>query len=300
MKTLKLGKLYYEISRYNEPSITIRPGETIAIETEDAFSGQIRNKSDRRDEQAIPDSNPQSGPIYIEGVNSDDTLVVHINEIEARLGQAATRTGRVEGIGEFIGLNPPHGTRITPIKDRRIQWSSTLEIPYAPMIGTIGCAPDVGVPTTGPAGDYGGNIDIKEVTEGNTIYLPIYVPGALLHLGDVHASQGDGELCKTALEMPATVTITVDVIKGKQITRPRIRSPKEIMTVATGTPMERTVARAYTDLIMWMEEEYRIPKWEGYNLVTQVGSTSMGYFAIGTVAAKIRKEYVESAADEFA
>ena len=271
MKTLKLGKLYYEISRYNEPSITIRPGETIAIETEDAFSGQIRNKSDRRDEQAIPDSNPQSGPIYIEGVNSDDTLVVHINEIEARLGQAATRTGRVEGIGEFIGLNPPHGTRITPIKDRRIQWSSTLEIPYAPMIGTIGCAPDVGVPTTGPAGDYGGNIDIKEVTEGNTIYLPIYDPGALLHLGDVHASQGDGELCKTALEMPAT-----------------------------GTPMERTVARAYTDLIMWMEEEYRIPKWEGYNLVTQVGSTSMGYFAIGTVAAKIRKEYVESAADEFA
>ena len=116
----------------------------------------------------------------------------------------------------------------------------------------------------------------------------------------MHASQGDGELCKTALEMPATVTITVDVIKGKQITRPRIRSPKEIMTVATGTPMERTVARAYTDLIMWMEEEYRIPKWEGYNLVTQVGSTSMGYFAIGTVAAKIRKEYVESAADEFA
>ena len=106
MKTLKLGKLYYEISRYNEPSITIKPGETIAIETEDAFSGQIRNKGDRRDEQAIPDSNPQSGPIYIEGVNSDDTLIVHINEIESPTASNANDVRPFIVAGELTYVPP--------------------------------------------------------------------------------------------------------------------------------------------------------------------------------------------------
>ena len=182
------------------------------------------------------------------------------------------------------------------MKDGKVWWSPRLAIPYTPMIGTIGTAPDMGAPATGPAGPYGGNMDIKEVTEGNTLYLPVFVPGALLHLGDAHAAQGDGELCTSGLEMPATITIRVDLIKNKTIPRPRIRSPQELMTVATGTPMERSVARAYADLILWMEEEYGVPRWDGFNLCTHVGSISVGYHAIGTVAAKIRLEYVEAAA----
>ena len=296
MKELKLGKLYYEISRHNPPALTIESGETVSVETEDAFSGQIKKEGDRRDAVKMPYGNPQSGPIQVEGAGPGDTLAVHIERIDARLGQAATRTGGTVMIGEFIGLDVPHGTRICPVRDGKIWWSPRLGIPYRPMIGTIGCAPAMGVPTTGPAGDHGGNIDIKEVTEGNTIYLPVYVPGALLHLGDVHAAQGDGELCTTALEMPATVTMRIDLIKGKTIPRPRIRSSEELMTVATGTPMERSIARAYADLILWMEQDYGISRWDGYNLCTQVGTLSIGYFAIGTVAAQIRTEYVEAAA----
>ena len=295
MKELKLGKLYYEISRHNPPVLTIQPGETVSVETEDAFSGQVRKESDRRDRQKLPYGNPQSGPIYIEGAEKGDTLAVHIGKIEARIGQAATHTGGPGGLGEYLGLDVPHGTRICPIRDGKIWWSDRLAVPYAPMVGTIGAAPEMGVPTTGPAGPWGGNMDIKEVTEGNTVYLPVYVPGALLHLGDAHAAQGDGELCATAFEMPATVVITVDLMKGKTIERPRIRSPHEIMTVVTGTPMERSVARAYADLILWMEEEYGVPRWDGYNLCTQVGSISVGHYVLGTVAAKIRMEYVEAA-----
>ena len=295
MKELKLGKLYYEISRHNPPALTIEPGETVAAETEDAFSGQIRKEGDRRDWSKIPYGNPQSGPIYVQGAERGDTLAVYIEDIEARLGQAATRTAGPVGIAEFLGSDVPHGTRICPVRDGKVWWSPDVGIPYTPMIGTIGCAPDMGVPTTGPAGDHGGNMDIKEVTIGNTLYLPVFVSGALLHLGDVHAAQGDGELCTTGLEMPATVTLRVDLIKGKSIPRPRIRSPREMMAVATGTPMERSVARAYSDLILWMEEEYGIPRWDGYNLCTHVGSISVGYFMIGTVAAKIRTGYVEAA-----
>ena len=111
----------------------------------------------------------------------------------------------------------------------------------------------------------------------------------------MRSAQGDGELRGTALEMPSTVTIRVDLLKGESIERPRIRSKNEIMCVATGTPMERSVAQAYADLILWMEEEYGVPCWDGYSLCTQVGTISVGYFAIGTVAAKIRTDYVEAA-----
>jgi len=296
MKELKLGTLYYEISRHNPPALTIQPGETVSVETEDAFSGHIRKDGDVQDTERMPYANPQSGPIYVEGAEGGDALAIHIERIEARLGLAVTMVTGAGRLGEYLGMDIAKETRICPVKDEKVWWSPQLGIPYAPMIGTIGTAPAMGAPTTMPPGPHGGNMDIKEVTEGNTLYLPVYVPGALLHLGDVHAAQGDGELCGVAMEMAATVTIKVDLVKDKAMDRPRIRSPQEMMAVATGSPMELSVARAYADLILWMEEEYGLPRWQGYNLCTQVGTTSVGYYGVGTVAAKIRSEYVEAAA----
>lgn len=296
MKVLKLGKLYNEISRLNPPALTIQPGETVVVETEDTFNGLVRKPGDERDRKRKPYGNPQSGPIYVEGADKGDTLEIHIIKIEARTGQGANdMSGGRAGLGEYLGLDVPRATRICPVRDGKVWWSPTVAIPYAPMIGVIATAPDMGCPTPGPAGPYGGNMDLKEVTEGNVLYLPVFVPGALLHLGDVHAVQGDGEVCGTAVEMPGTVTLTIKLLKGKTIPWPRIRSPEEMMAVASGTPMERSVARAYADLILWMEEEYGISRWDGYSLCTQVGRISVGYYLIGTVAARIRTEYVEAA-----
>ena len=296
MKELKLGKLLYEISRYNPPAITIAPGETVRVETQDSSSGQLRRREDVRDTAKFPYGNPNAGPISVEGADAGDTLSVHIEDIEAREGLAVTRTGGTEGVGEYLGVDPPQEVRVCPIKDGKVWWSPNVVLPYRPMIGTIGCPTARGVPDTSLPADFGGNMDIKEVTIGNTLYLPVYVPGALLHLGDVHGGQGDGELCKTGLEMPATVTITVDLIKGKTILRPRIRSPEEIMAIAVAMPLERAVYRAYADLILWMEEEYGVPRWDGYSLCSQAGTISIGYVGYGPVAAKLRTEYVEAAA----
>ncbi len=296
MKELKLGNLYYEISRHNPPAIYVNPGETISVETQDTFNGLVKKQGDHRNIKKKPYGNPQSGPIYINGADKGDTLAVHIQKIDARIGQAVNDMswGR-NGMAEFLGTDVPRATRICPVKDGKVWWSPRVGLPYSPMIGTIGTAPAIGVPTTGPAGPYGGNMDLKEVSEGNTLYLPISVPGALLHLGDVHAAQGDGEVCGTALEMPATVTIKIDLIKNKTIERPRIKSRDHIMCIATGNPMERSVARAYSDLFIWMEEDFGVDRWDAYSLCTQVGEISVGYFLIGTVATKIRIQYVEQA-----
>ncbi len=294
MQRLPLGPLYYEFSRHNETRLRIESGETIVVETEDAFSGQIRTDFDRRDKTAKPYGNPQTGPIWVEGAEPGDTLAVTIDEISPSSGQCATRTSDPRQLAEWLGTECPHGTHICKISDGQIHWSDTITIPYQPMLGCIGTAPDTGVPTTGPAGPHGGNMDIIETCPGNIVYLPVFVEGAYLYLGDAHAAMGHGELSASGLEMPSETTITVNLIKDKQIVAPRIESPSEIMAIATGCPMERAIAAAYAQLILWMESDYGWDRWKAYDLLTHAGQISVGYYAIGTVAAKIAKRYLES------
>ena len=293
MKKLPLGPLHYEFSRHNEPRLRIVPGETILVEAEDAFSGQIRTNDDRRDKIKNPSSNPQTGPIWIEGAEPGDALAVKIEEIQPSIGQCATRTSDPRQLAEWLGDDCPHGVHVCPIRDGQIYWSDDITIPYTPMLGCIGTAPDSGVPTTGPAGPHGGNMDIIETCPGNTVYLPVFVSGGYLYLGDAHAAMGHGELSASGLEMPSETKVTVDLIKDKNLPGPRIESPTEIMTVATGCPMERSTAQAYAWLILWMEEEFGWDRWKAYDILTHVGQISVGYYQIGTVAAKIAKRYLK-------
>lgn len=292
MKHLPVGPLYYEFSRHNPPRLRLAPGESATVDSEDAFSGQIRTNDDRRDKKKKPYGNPQTGPIWIEGAKPGDTLAVRIDDIQPTLGQCATRTSDPRQLSEWLGTECPHGTHVCPIRDGVIHWSDQVQIPYSPMLGCIGTAPDMGVPTTAPAGIHGGNMDIVETAPGNTVYLPVFVEGALLYLGDAHAAMGHGELSASGLEMPARTTITVDLRPGKTIPGPRIESPTEIMAIATGCPMERATAQAYAWLILWMESEYGWDRWRAYDLLTHVGTISVGYYAFGTVAAKISKHYL--------
>jgi acetamidase/formamidase len=275
--------------------LRITPGETLVVESEDAFSGQIRTESDRRDKTKMPYSNPQTGPIWIEGSEPGDALAVTICAIEPTRGSCVTRTGDAGVLAPWLGSNCPHGTHLCPIRDGEIHWSDDVRIPYAPMLGCIGTAPAWGSPTTLPAGSHGGNMDIVEVCPGNTIFLPVFVPGGYLYLGDAHAAMGHGELSASGLEMAAETTIVVELIKERPIPGPRIESPEEIMTVASGCPMERSAAKAFAELILWMESDYGWDRWRAYDLLTHVARMSIGYHAIGTVAAKVGKRYLDAA-----
>lgn len=270
----------------------VTPGEQVLVETEDAFSGQIRTNEDRRDKQKKPYGNPLTGPIWVDGAEPGDTLAVRIDEIRPSIGQCATRTSDPRQLTEWLGADCPHGVHVCPIRDGQIHWSDDLTIPYRPMLGCIGTAPNMGVPTTGPAGLHGGNMDIIEVCPGNTVLLPVYVPGAYLYLGDAHAAMGHGELSASGLEMPSHTLIHIDLRKQKPIPGPRVEGPDEIMTIATGCPMERSVAQAFAWLALWMESDYGWDRWKAYDLLTHVGQLSVGYYAIGTVAAKISTRYL--------
>jgi acetamidase/formamidase len=292
MQRVSAEPLGYEFSRHLEPRLQITPGDTILVESEDALSGQIRTDDDRRDKSKMPWSNPVAGPIAVAGAAPGDALAVTIQEIRPRDGRCATYTGSPKQLCEWLGTDVPHGAHVCPIKGDTIYWSESVTIPFAPMLGCIGTAPDWGTPTTIPAGPHGGNMDLVEVRPGSVVYLPVFVEGGFLYLGDAHAAMGHGELSATGLEMAAETTITVDLVRGKPLPGPRIVTPDEIMTVASGCPMERSIAEAYARLILWMEQEFGWDRWKAYDLLTHVGRISIGYYGIGTVATKIEKRYL--------
>ena len=298
MKRRGMEKLYFSIGPFNEPRLRVKPGEIIAVETEDAFIGMIKKPGDWKDNVKIPRSNPVSGPIFVEGAEKGDTLVVEIKSIKPLTGQGATRVGGLAILGggaraitQFLKTDLPRKVWICPIRDGRVYWKD-LALPYEPMIGTIGTALERQAISTGRAGPHGGNMDLREVCPGNRLYLPVNVEGALLHLGDVHAVQGDGELCGTAVEMPAENVIKIDLIKEKAISWPRIETPEYIMAVGVAKPMEDAIRIAFSQLILWMEQEYGFDAWDAYNLCTQVAEISVGAYLLGCVAAKFPKRYL--------
>jgi amidase len=295
MKRIPLGPLMYEFDRKAEPRARVTPGETLVVELEDAFSGQIRTPTDRRDKSRMPYSNPMTGPLVVEGAERGDTLAVRIHEIRPTLGRCFTRTSDPRLLSEWLGTECPHGTRVCEIRDGWIHWSETIRLPYQPMLGCLGTSPDWGVPTTGPAGPHGGNMDILETAPGSVVYFPVFVPGAYFYLGDAHAAMGHGELSASGLEMPAETTITLDLIKGQSIPGPRIVTAEEIMTVASGPPMERALAQAFAQLILWMESGYGWNRWHAYDLLTHAARISVGYYAMGTVAVKVARRLLGEA-----
>ncbi len=305
MKKLSLqaqGKLNYTISPFNQPTLTIKAGETVVIETEDAFTGQIRKPGDKRDTTTIPYANPQTGPIFVERAEKGDMLVVEIKDIKPTIGQGATRIPSYwwylgepgsSAIGRFLNAALPHGSRICPIKDGKVYFTEKIVLPYEPFIGTIGTAPEIEAVSTYYPGPHGGNMDLPDICVGNRVYLPVRVSGALPHVGDVHAVQGDGEICGTAIEIPAESTLTIDLVKGKPIRWPRVESPDYLMAVAssgTGRTLEDAIRIAFIELIRWLEDDYGFDRMEAYQLCTQTARVRLGN--VWTVAAKFPKKYL--------
>ena len=290
---IRLGPLIYEISRLRKPVVTIDPGDSVVVETEDAFSGQVRVPGDVRDRVALPLSDPVAGPIAVNGAEPGDALRVRIVDIEPLIGQCATYVLPAPPVVTSLPSPIPDMTRICQIVDGVIRWSEDLAIPYRPMIGLIACAPAMGAPTTVQAGDYGGNMDIREVAPGATVMLPVFVPGGLLYLGDCHAAQGAGEVSGIALEMPARSRIVVDLEKGIGLPWPRIETDSELMAIACGRPLDEAVGIAFSRLAGWLNRSYGWDRWEALSLLSQVGEVSVGYYWGGGVAAKVSKSFVQ-------
>jgi amidase len=298
----------YVFSPYLPPVARVKPGEKVVLYTDDAFESRVKKKTDLPS-KSLPTAkflNPLTGPIYVEGADPGDTLVARIESIEPTRDFAVSCF-----IHYFGGLTSTPFTRFLqdPLPEKTWIWQLKegseekyffndeirVKVPWDPFMGTFAVAPDLESISSLTPGPFGGNMDVPDVKPGNTIYLPVFNPGALFYTADCHGHQGQGEVCGVALEITAKVTMVFDVIKQKKIEWPRIESHKAIMTVASARPMEDAARIAYVELVLWMEAEFGFSRWEAYELLTQVGGLYVGNMVDTTysLVASIDKDYLK-------
>jgi amidase len=277
----------YVFNPYRKPIARVKPNERVTIHTDDAFESRITKKEDlpSRALATAKFLNPQTGPIYVEGAEPGDTLAVRIERIEPTRDFAVSVL-----IPYFGGLTSTNLTRTLqePLPERVWIWDLVdggtklvneelgVKLPWEPFLGTLAVAPDLEAITALAPGPFGGNMDVPDVKPGNTVYLPVWNPGALVYTGDCHARQGQGELCGVALEITSKVTVVFELIKDRAIEWPRIESDEAIMVVGSARPMEDAARIANTELVLWLEQEYGYDRWDAYQLLTQAGGLYVG------------------------
>ncbi|WP_296615802.1 acetamidase/formamidase family protein [Sphingomonas sp.] len=245
------------------PVLTLWPGDTLRTSTID--SGGIDSTGKTR----ALFGNPQTGPFFIAGATTGDTLAIHIvkltpnrdwaDSLDTIVARALT-PGLAAKAGELgrkvrWRLDRDHGFATPEGATGKLEG---YRVPLRPMLGGLGLASGFGSPplSTGDTGRAGGNMDFPEIVEGNTVYLPVQQPGALLYLGDAHALQGDGETSQYALETSMDVVIRIDLIKNKAISVPRIESPTELMVLGQAGSLDEALKSAGSGLIQWLQQDY--------------------------------------------
>lgn len=298
------GEYSYVYGPYRAPVLTIKPGDTVVAETEDAFGGAIKTVDDLPSKSIrMPFVNPQCGPIAVEGAEPGDVVCVQILSIKPRGPQPVGTSALIPEFGGLVSnsntamLNPPLPERVMKyeITEQGVKFSDRVTLPYEPFIGTLGVSPQIEAVLSLQPDYWGGNMDLPDVAPGAIVYFPVLHKDAYLYLGDCHGRQGDGELCGVAVEMPSTTTIRVDLIKNWAISWPRLENEHFIMTIGSARPMEDAARIAYRELTRWLASDYGFDELEAYFLLTQAGRMRVGNMVDPkyTLGASILKSYIK-------
>jgi len=210
------------------PALTVAPGETVAFDCLDASGGQLTAKSTVADVTTLDFGriNPVNGPVYIDGAAPGDAVKI---TIESFAPSGFGWTANIPGFGLLADQFPEPALHLWAYDKASLApaaYSPVGRVPLKPFAGTIGLAPgEPGLHSIVPPRAVGGNLDIRDLSAGVTLYLPVEVAGGLFSVGDTHAAQGDGEICGTAIESPMSVTLTLDLVKDARLAAPRYTTP---------------------------------------------------------------------------
>jgi amidase len=271
--------LTYEFSAETEPVATVAAGDVFVVETHDTSTGRIHRREDVPDFVRLRDPrkvNPAAGPVFVEGASPGDDLIVEILDIRLQ------PTGFVRvlaGAGVLQEGIAPDGVLMARVDGEELVLGESIRMPLRPMVGVIGTTPADGVIYTAEPGPQGSNIDINAITVGARVHLPVHVPGALLAIGDVHASMGDGEVSGTGVEIAAEVTVRVDLVSGAAPARPWIETAENWITTGSGPSLEDAVEIAVEELTGLLISRLGLSRTEAFLLVSARGDVRIGQCA---------------------
>ncbi|MBL8906738.1 MAG: acetamidase/formamidase family protein, partial [Rhizobiales bacterium] len=212
----------------NTPVVKAKPGETIEFHPVDSSGGQLNPKSTVADIAALDFAkvNPVAGPVFIDGAEPGDAIKVTLLDFTP---SGWGWTANIPGFGllaEYFTEPALHIWTYDKVSLTPAAYGPGGKVPLKPFCGTIGLAPaEPGLHSIVPPRRMGGNMDIRDMSAGTELYLPVEVVGGLFSVGDTHATQGDGEVCGTAIESPCSLAARFDLIKGANLKFPRFTTP---------------------------------------------------------------------------
>ncbi|MEZ4862490.1 MAG: acetamidase/formamidase family protein [Caldilineaceae bacterium] len=295
---------YFNTIGSHEPVLRISPGDTVITTTVDA-RGQ-----DATGAQITRPGNPMTGPFYVAGAEPGDTLVVQLDKLTPNRPHGWTRRMIAPNVvdPDYVRHLPwptdENQTLATWQVDRsagtvRLVEPQTklseLALPLRPMVGCFGVAPANGQAiSTATSAQHGGNMDYNGFVEGVTVYFPVFVAGALFHIGDGHAVQGDGEIVGTGVEISFDVQFTVDLRKGERAQWPRGENADYIFTVGNARPLDQCVQHATTEMVRWLQHGYGLSAEDTHLLMGQAVQYDMGniFDPAYTMVCKMAKKWL--------
>ena len=267
------------------PIMKVKPGAALRLWSDDAYGGVLRSVDDLSSEKLVmPFVNPQTGPFYVEGAEAGDTLALHFVAIEPARDWGASAAipffGGMTSTDRTVTLQDPLPDTTWIYELDRASNTVTfaarhsdhrIDLPVAPMLGTVGVAPAGGEARSSLVPDrFGGNMDTPQMRAGATAFLGVNVEGALFSIGDGHYRQGEGEACGTAVEGAMTTTLIVELVKGGAPGWPRIEDDTHLMTVGSSRPMEDSWRIGNAELVHWVAELHGLHPMDSYQLLSQV------------------------------
>ena len=312
-----------------EPLARIRSGDTVKTRTWDSGGKDEKGLWHIEHPYKYPaHGNPLTGPFYIEGAEYGDSIEVHLDKVRINRKDGYTSFAVSPGIlnpGEKIHDTNYGMDKVRPGSATMIPWDADLdkntlaprlrpqdksagwklELPARPMLGCIGVAPAPAgglVATSGPSGNYGGNMDYNDIVEGATVLLPVFAEGAFLYVGDGHGLQGDGEGLGVGVEISTDVEFTVKLHKGKRLRIPRLINDEYLVSIASqpefNSNMDIGIRSANSDMLRWLQDECGLTSPESHLLLgTVVEHKIITYY--GSMATLMKKKYLPPRCHQF-
>lgn len=267
MLQLSRDHVIYSFDKADTPVAYTDSGVDVSFSTYDCYNGNLLPEGNTFANVDRRFGNPATGPLYIRDAAPGDMLKIYIRKIECGpvgILDIGPTSGALSGI-----FPEPIINRI-PVSDGFLTYQN-IKVPIKPMIGVIGTAP-VGEPVkTMTPMNHGGNMDCTKITEGATLYLPVFVKGGLLSTGDFHAIMGDGEVANCGLEIEGRAEFHIDVVKQTGITFPMVENETQWITIAYGNTLDEASDKAVKQMFYFLCHKLNLSKLDAGMLIDMAG-----------------------------
>ncbi len=272
--TLSQDQTHNKWSSMIEPALRVPNKSVIEVKTEEASDRQLTRTSTIEDlnNLSFDPIHPLTGPVYVEGAEPGDILKVTLHKIE--MGDWGW-TAIVPGFGFLSDVfTEPYLKTFDLSEDMRYaHFNDDIRVPLKPFPGVMGVAPaTTDSLSTIPPRSNGGNMDDPNLTEGTTVYFPVFVEGALFSIGDTHAAQGLGEVCGTAIEAPMRIVYEIEVLKNERsIQEPQYETDEYYAVTGFGTTIDEAARKATLYMIDYLVEVHGMTREDAYALCSLAG-----------------------------